>query len=251
MFWWLLQAVFVAALGSAFGVFLIASPPVETLFERLGLQRMWRLPIGWRLGVTFAFLRAGPLMTLMAVLLSGLFGLIAWLVGAGKPLPVLVAFSALAIVLSLRWTAPPGGGRDPDTLQRTLLAQLDEALKADANAWAAVAAGLVLMRSDSHAPRRPELQEITNIILSRRANKEPSDDILRVVEQRLGIRADGKQPPQMEQVFTWKPEHEQYYETFGLVEPGVVVAVSQQPLFVEGAGGSWRVSKKGLVAPKD
>ena len=237
----LIRAAFAAALGAGIAVFLIACPPL-------------RPPTRWsrNLGLTFAILRAGPLLILLAALLSGLFALIAWLMKGSTPLDVLVGLSALATILIVRWSAV--GGYDRDAALRAWLTQFDEALRADADVWAALSAGLVLERHDAGERRGPEVTDITNIILARRANNETSDAILRVIEQRLGIppaeTAVGPKP-RLNKEFTWKPEHEQYYETYGAVETGVIVIVSREPLFIDGADGTRHVTRRGLVAPRD
>jgi len=237
----LIKAAFVAALGAGIAVFLIAWPPL-------------RPPTRWarNLGLTFAILRAGPLVILLAALLTGLFALIAWLLKGWNPLEVLVGLGALVAILIARWSAV--GGYDRDHAQRAWLTQFDEALRADANVWAALAAGLVLRRHDGRERRGPELTDITNIILARRANNETSDAILRVIEQRLGIppaEAAVRPKPQPNKEFEWKPEHEQYYETYGAVETGVIVMVSREPLFIDGADGTRHLTRRGLVAPRD
>jgi len=237
----LIKAAVVAALGAGIAVFLIAYPPLPP-------------PTRWtrNLGVTFAILRAGPLLILAAALLGGLFALIAWLMHGSTPLDVLVGLGALVIILIARWSAL--GGYDRDAAQRAWLTQFDEALRADADVWAALAAGLVLKRHDGGDRRGPELTDITNIILARRANHETSDAILRIIEQRLGIppaETAVAPKPRLNKEFAWKPEHEQYYETYGAVETGVIVIVSREPLFIDGADGKRHVTRRGLVAPRD
>src|SRR5262249_26859312 len=234
----LIKAAVVAALGAGIAVFLIAWPPLSA-------------PTRWtrNLGLTFAVLRAGPLLILAAALLSGLFALIAWLMHGSTPFDVLVG--RVSILLA-RWGAPAGYTRD--AAQRAWLTQFDEALRADADVWAALAAGLVLKRHDGGDRRGPELTDITNIILARRANHETSDAILRIIEQRLGIpsaETPGTPKPRLNKEFAWKPEHEQYYETYGAVETGVIVMVSREPLFIDGADGKRHVTRRGLVAPRD
>src|SRR5262249_57449649 len=96
----LIRAAFAAALGAGIAVFLIACPPL-------------RPPTRWsrNLGLTFAILRAGPLLILLAALLSGLFALIAWLMKGSTPLDVLVGLSALAPILIVPWSAVGGYDR--------------------------------------------------------------------------------------------------------------------------------------------
>jgi hypothetical protein len=251
----LLAAAFAAALGGAIGVLVITCPPVRVILERFGLQGSM-LRLTKNLGITFVILRAGPLIVLVAALLSGLFALIAWLLGGSRPLHVLIGVAALATVLAARWTAPTAELQERDAVRRALLAQLDSDLKADANVWAALSAAIVLRRDEGAAALRdrdPVRSEITNIILARRGNGETNDAILSVIEQRLGIQArETARPakPEPDSEFIWKPEHEQYYDTFGAVELNKVVIVSRQPLFIEGADGQRQVTRKGLVAPK-
>jgi len=251
---WLLAAAFAAALGAAIGVFIVAAPSVPALLQRMGLSGT-PLKLVRRLSATFAILRAGPLIMLLAALLTGFFALIAWLLDGSKPLNVAVGLTAIAAVLTARWTAPAGAGPDRDTLHRQFVGQLDSDLKADANVWAALSAALVLKRDDGRARVATELREITNIILARRAQKETGEDILQVIEQQLGLPSGPQTPvtPKAEKVaseFVWKPEHAQDYTTFGAVDVGEVVTVSSRPLYIEDASGAKRVSQKGVVTRK-
>src|SRR5262245_20092097 len=163
----LIVAAFVGALGAAIGVTVVAAPPLDTLIARTGLTGL-PLRIARKLGAVFALLRAGPLITLSAVLLGGLFTVIAWLRGGSQPLHVLIALIALLGLLTARFTAPDPANPDRDALRRQLTARLDFELKTDANVWAALAAALVLKRDDFGTRLATDLREITNIILARR-----------------------------------------------------------------------------------
>lgn len=247
----LIVAAFVGALGAAIGVTVVAAPPLDALIGRMGLSGL-PLRIARKLGAVFAFLRAGPLITLSAVLLGGLFTVIAWLLGGSQPLHVLIGLIALIGLLTARFTAPDPANPDRDALRRQLTARLDVELKADANVWAALAAALVLKRDDFGAHFATDLREITNIILARRAQHEAGEDILQVIEQHLGLPSGGNasHPQNAVPEFIWKSEHAHDYDTFGAVYSGDLVSVSSQPLYIEDGGGERRVSRKGLVTRK-
>ena len=247
----LIVAAFVGALGAAIGVTVVAAPPLDALVGRMGLTGL-PLRIARKLGAVFALLRAGPLITLSAVLLGGLFTVIAWLLGGSQPLHVLIGLIALLGLLTARFTAPDPANPDRDALRRQLAARLDAELKADANVWAALSAALVLKRDDFGARFTTDLREITNIILARRAQLETGEDILQVIEQHLGLPSGGNasHPPSSISDFIWKSEHAHDYDTFGAIYSGDLVSVSSQPLFIEDGSGERRVSRKGLVTRK-
>jgi hypothetical protein len=247
----LIVAAFVGALGAAIGVTVVAAPPLDALVGRMGLTGL-PLRIARKLGAVFALLRAGPLITLSAVLLGGLFTVIAWLLGGSQPLHVLIGLIALLGLLTARFTAPDPANPDRDALRRQLTARLDTELKADANVWAALSAALVLKRDDFGARFTTDLREITNIILARRAQLETGEDILQVIEQHLGLPSGGNasHPPSSISDFIWKSEHAHDYDTFGAVYSGDLVSVSSHPLYIEDGSGERRVSRKGLVTRK-
>jgi hypothetical protein len=247
----LIVAAFVGALGAAIGVTVVAAPPLDTLIARLGLSGL-PLRIGRKLGAVFALLRAGPLIMLSAVLLGGLFTVIAWLLGGSQPLHVLIALIALLGLLTARFTAPDPANPDRDALRRQLTARLDAELKTDAAVWAVLAAALVLKRDDFGARFATGLREITTIILARRAEREAGENILQVIEQHLGLPsgADASHPQCLSSEFIWKSEHAHDYDTFGAVYSGDLVSVSSQPLYIEDGSGERRVSRKGLVTRK-
>jgi len=246
---WLLAAAFVSALGAAIGVFIVACPPLSSLLERFGLKGT---ALHWAKGFGGAFLlfRIGPVIVLVAALLSGFFALIAWLLGGSKPLHVLIGIAALAVVLAARWTAPDASAQDRNAIHRALVAQLDRDLRSDANVWAALSAALVV-RLVVTPPPPAEIGEIVNIIVSREKNADPPPRILQVVKQRLGIgTVDGADSAQWPSEFVWKAEHEDTFDTFGIVEVGDVVTVSTQPNVVVRPNGSRQVTQKGLVTRK-
>jgi hypothetical protein len=247
----LIVAAFVGAIGAAIGVTVVAAPPLDTFIARMGLSGL-PLRIARKLGAVFALLRAGPLITLSAVLLGGLFTVIAWLLGGSQPLHVLIGLIALLGLLTARFTAPDPANPDRDALRRQLTARLDAGLKADADVWAALSAALVLKRDDFGARFATDLREITTIILARRAQHEASEDILQVIEQHLGLPsgADASLPRSAMSQFIWKSEHAHDYDTFGAVYSGDLVSVSSQPLYIEDGTGERRVSRKGLVTRK-
>ena len=247
----LIVAAFVGALGAAIGVTVVAAPPLDALVGRMGLTGL-PLRIARKLGAVFALLRAGPLITLSAVLLGGLFTVIAWLLGGSQPLHVLIGLIALLGLLTARFTAPDPANPDRDALRRQLTARLDAELKADANVWAALSAALVLKRDDFGARFTTDLREITNIILARRAEREAGEDILQVIEQHLGLPsgADASHPQSAVPEFIWKSEHAHDYDTFGAIYSGDLVSVSSQPLYIEDGSSERRVSRKGLVTRK-
>jgi hypothetical protein len=249
---WLLGAAFAAAVGAAVGVFAIACPPLHVLLERTGLSGA---PLRWarKLGAVFVIFRGGPLIALVAVLLCIFFALIFWLLGGTRPLHILIGITALMTILTARWTVPENSSPDQNTIRRNLLAQLDDDLRSDSKVWAALSAALVLRRDDGGARISADAKEITNIILSRRAQKEPAEDILLIIEQQLGLpgaRAAGGQPKASVSEFVWRPEDAHVYTTFGVVEVGDRVTVSSVPLYVEDASGAKRVSQKGVVTRK-
>src|SRR5262249_51933106 len=247
----LIVAAFVGALGAAIGVTVVAAPPLDTLIARMGISGL-PLRIARKLGAVFALLRAGSLIILSAVLIGGLFTVIAWLLGGSQPLHVLIGLIALVGILTARFTAPDPASPDRDTLRRQLTARLDAELKADANIWAVLSAALVLKRDDFGVRFATDLREITTIILARRAQHEAGEDILQVIEQYLGLPsgADASHLQSSASEFIWKSEHAHDYETFGAVHSGDLVSVSSQPLYVEDGSGEKRVSRKGLVTRK-
>ena len=210
------------------------------------------LRIARKLGAVFALLRAGPLIMLSAVLLGGLFTVIAWLLGGSQPLHVLIGLIALLGLLTARFTAPDSANPDRDALRRQLTARLDVELKTDVDVWAALSAALVLKRDDFGARFTTDLREITTIILARRAQLETGEDILQVIEQHLGLPSgsDASHPPNSISEFIWKSEHAHDYDTFGAIYSGDLVSVSSQPLYIEDGSGERRVSRKGLVTRK-
>jgi hypothetical protein len=247
----LIVAAFVGALGAAIGVTVVAAPPLDTLIARMGVGGL-PLRIVRKLGAVFALLRAGPLIMLSAVLLGGLFTVIAWLLGGSQPLHVLIGLIALVGLLTARFTAPDPANPDRDALRRQLTSRLDSELKADANVWAALSAALVLKRDDFGIRFTTDLREITNIVLARRAQHEAGENILQVIEQHLGLPsgADASHPQGLSSEFIWKSEHAHDYDTFGAVYSGDLVSVSSQPLYIEDGSGERRVSRKGLVTRK-
>jgi hypothetical protein len=247
----LIVAAFVGALGAAIGVVVVAAPPLDTLIARTGLTGL-PLRIARKVGGVFALLRAGPLITLSAVLLGGLFTIIAWLLGGSQPLHVVIGFIALIGILTARFTAPDPANPDGDALRRQLTARLDAGLRADADVWATLAAALVLKRDEFGTRFTTDLREITNIILARRAQHESAEEILQIIEQHLGLPsgADASHPQGVIAEFIWKSEHAHDYDTFGAVYSGDLVSVSSQPLYVEDGSGERRISRKGLVTRK-
>jgi hypothetical protein len=247
----LILAAFVAALGAAIGVGIVAAPPLDSLLARAGLRGL-PLKIARKVGAVFALLRAGPLITLSAVLLGGLFALIAWLIGGSNPLHVLIGIIAIVGMLTMRFTAPDPANPDRDMLRRQLTARLDAELQADANIWAALAAALALKRDDVGPGIATDLREITNIILARRAQRETAEEILQVIEQHLGLPCGpaASHPPAAASEFVWKAEHARDYETFGAVNAGDLVRVKSQPLYIDDGSGGKHVSEKGLVTRK-
>ena len=247
----LIVAAFVAALGAAIGVGIVAAPPLDSLLARAGLRGL-PLKIARKLGAVFALLRAGPLITLSAVLLGGLFALIAWLIGGSNPLHVLIGIIAIVGMLTMRFTAPDPANPDRDMLRRQLTARLDAELQADANIWAALAAALALKRDDVGPGIATDLREITNIILARRAQRETAEEILQVIEQHLGLPCGpaASHLPAVASEFVWKAEHARDYETFGAVNAGDLVRVKSQPLYIDDGSGGKHVSEKGLVTRK-
>jgi hypothetical protein len=189
---------------------------------------------------------------LSAVLLGGLFTILAWLLGGSQPLHVLIGLIALLGLLTARFTAADPANPDRDALRRQLTARLDAELKAESNVWAPLAAALVLRRDDFGARFTTDLREITTIILARRAQHEDGEDILQVIEQHLGLPsgADASQPQRLASEFIWKSEHAHEYDTFGAIYSGDLVSVSSQPLYIEDDSGDRRVSRKGLVTRK-
>ena len=246
----LIAAAFAAALGGAIGVAIMAAPPLDTLLARVGLRGL-PLKIARKLGVVFAFWRAGPLITLLAVVLGGLFALIAWLLGGTNPLHVLFGLVAIVALVTARLTTPDLTNPDRDILRRQLTTRLDAELQADANVWAALAAALTLKRDDIGAGVATDLREITNIILARRAQCESGEEILQVIEQQLGLPCGAavSNPPGAAE-FVWKSAHGHDFDTFGAVAAGDLVSVSSQPLYVDDGNGGRRVSRKGLVTRK-
>jgi hypothetical protein len=246
----LIAAAFAAALGAAIGVAIMAAPPLDTLLARVGLRGL-PLKIARKLGLVFAFWRAGPLITLSAVVLGGLFALIAWLLGGTNPLHVLFGLIALVALVTARLTTPDLANPDRDMLRRQLTARLDGELQADANIWAALAAALVLKRDDVGLGVATDLREITNIILARRAQRESGEEILQVIEQQLGLPcgATASDPPAAAE-FVWKSAHAHDFDTFGAVAAGDLVSVSSQPLYIDDGNGGRRISRKGLVTRK-
>jgi hypothetical protein len=247
----LIVAAFVGALGAAIGVTVVAAPPLDMLVARMGLSGL-PLRIARKLGAVFALLRAGPLITLSAVLLGGLFTVIAWLLGGSQPLHVVIGLIALLGLLTARFTAPDPANPDRDALRRQLTARLDAELKTDAAVWAALSAALAVKRDEFGTRFATDLREITTIILARRAQREAGEDILQVIEQHLGLPsgADATHSPSSISEFVWKSEHAHDYDTFGAVYSGDLVSVSSQPLYIEDGGGERRVSRKGLVTRK-
>jgi len=247
----LIAAAFVAALGAAIGVAVVASPPLDVMLARLGLRGL-PLKIARKLGAVFALLRAGPLITLAAVLLGGLFALIAWLLGGSSPLHVLVGLTAFVAMLAARWTAPDPASPDSGMLRRQLVTRLDAELQSDANVWAALSAALSLKRDDFGARHGMDAREVINIILARRAQHEAGEDILQVIEQHLGLPcgAAASHPQAAAIEFVWKSEHTHDYDTFGAVDSGDLVSVSSQPLYIDDGSGAKHVTRKGLVTRK-
>src|SRR5262245_2333167 len=247
----LIVAAFVGALGAAIGVTVVAAPPLDTLIARMGISGL-PLRIARKLGAVFALLRAGSLIILSAVLIGGLFTVIAWLLGGSQPLHVLIGLIALIGILTARFNGPDPANPDRDTLRRQLTARLDAELKTDANVWAVLSAALVLKRDDFGVRFTTDLREITTIILARRAQHEAGEDILQVIEQYLGLPsgADASHARSSASEFIWKSEHAHDYETFGAVHSGDLVSVSSQPLYIEDGSGEKRVSRKGLVTRK-
>jgi hypothetical protein len=246
---WLLAAAFVAAIGAAIGVLIVACPPVTSLLERMGLKGM---ALQWAkgLGGAFLFLRIGPILVLVAALLSGFFALIAWILGGSKPLHVLIGVTALATVVAARWTAPDARAQDRNAVHRTLMAQLDGDLRSDSNVWAALAAALVMKRNDPPPPP-PDVRDVVNIIVSREKNNDPPPLILQVVKQRLNIGGiENTDSGQWPGEFVWKAEHEELFDAFGIVEAGDVVTVSTQPNVVMRPDGTKQVIRRGLVTRK-
>jgi hypothetical protein len=246
----LIAAAFVAAIGAAIGVAIMAAPPLDTLLARVGLRGL-PLKIARKLGPVFALLRAGPLITLSAVVLGGLIALIAWLLGGSNPLHVLFGLIAIVALLTARMTTPDPSNPDRDMLRRQLTARLDAELQADASVWAALAAALTLKRDGVSAGVATDLREITNTILARRAQRESGEDILQVIEQQLGLPCgvDASNPSTAAE-FVWKSEHGREFDTFGAVAAGDLVSVSSQPLYIDDGNGGKRVSRKGLVTRK-
>src|SRR5262245_37694728 len=216
----LIAAAFAAALGAAIGVAIMAAPPLDTLLARAGLRGL-PLKIARKLGAVFAFLRAGPLITMSAVVLGGLIGLIAWLLGGSNPLHVLFGLTAIVALVTARLTTPGPTDLDRDMLHRQLAARLDAELQADANIWAALAAALILKRDDVASGPATDLREITNIILARRAQRESGEEILQVIEQQLGLPCGATvsdRPAAVE--FVWHSTPGRHLHTLGGVAVG-------------------------------
>jgi hypothetical protein len=255
---WLLAA-FAAALGAAIGVMLVACPPLEVLLQRAGLRGgalSFVQKFGKAFGGVFLLLRGSAVIALAAVLLSALFGIVAWMFSGAQFSQILLSLMALATILTARWTAPGDRAPDRDALLRGLRGQLADYLRTDAEVWAALSAALVLRPQPQTAPADPgpalRLKEAIDIIESRRQLDEPADTILQILEQNLGLHSGRRSPPPpaTPSEFVWQREHADAYATFGVVEIGDVVRVTQRPLFITEPDGTRRVSQKGVVTRK-
>jgi hypothetical protein len=147
----LIAAAFAAALGAAVGVFLVACPPAYVLLQRAGLPRGAQSLVR-KVGGLFLLLRGHTLITIGAVLLSTLVGVLALLLSGAKVLQILLGLMALLTILTARWTAPASHTPGSEDLRRNFVEQLDRDLRSDAEVWAALSAALVLGR-DGPAPQ--------------------------------------------------------------------------------------------------
>jgi len=255
---WLLAA-FAAALGAAIGAVLAAGPPLQVVLQRAGL-RGGVLSFVQKFGKTFGgillLLRGSAFIVLAAALLSALFGVIAWMFSGAKIAQIVLVLMALATIFAARWSSPGDTAPDRDAIEQSLVDQLTEYLRADAEVWAALAAALVLRPQAQIGPIDPEparlLKEVVDIIESRRQLGEQPDNILQVIEQNLGLQSGQRahSPPQSPAGFVWQREHADAYDAFGIVEIGDTVRVTQRPIFITEPDGSRRVSKKGVVTRK-
>jgi hypothetical protein len=250
-------SVFAVALGAAVGVVLIAFPPVPVLLRRAGLPA-GVLAIVQKFGKTFGgvllLLRGSTFIALAAVMVSMVVGVLTLMTQqiSMNIAQIVLGLLALATILVARWTAPDERTADRQALRRVLLDRFDRSLRADAEVWAALSAGLVLKRGPDRAPDSDasrKLNEVVTIILGRRRQNDAPENILRVVEQNLRLAARTPEPPQAETEFVFQRHHLDAYTTFGAVEIGDRVEVIHEPVFISNSDGTRRVTQKGEVAP--
>jgi hypothetical protein len=226
--------VIIGAFGAAAGAFAAAMPA----WVRGGWRQAKRGPLG---GIAIAALALGG---------AGLVG--RWLTGPASWWSLLLAVVAALAVWLVRalW---PDDAPAPATEHAAAVAALERQLRVDSEIWTAFASGLVL--GDKGGDRSAQqLDQVRAVILAHRDGGEAGEEILRVIEQELGLPigprdavAAGAAPAWPD--FSWTPRHAGEFETFGIVEPGDLVRVKIPPrTTVE--NGTTRIVQKGVVVRK-
>jgi hypothetical protein len=139
------------------------------------------------------------------------------------------------------------------TEPQAVVAALDRQLLVDSAIWTALASGLVL--GDEGGDRSAkQLDQVRATILAHRERGDAGEEILRVIEQELGLPIGPRQavpagdPPAWPD-FSWTPLHAREFETFGIIESGDPVRVKIPPrTTVE--NGATRIVQKGVVVRK-
>jgi len=239
------------ALGAAFGAFVVLCPP----FRRPTLMggQASAMAAARRFGLAFLLLRGGLIAAAISAVVSATIGLAGLLLTGPKPWwTILLGLAAVFLIVLFRWVFPNNEKGDRrEAACRTATAALDRELKIDAELWATLAAGLALRPASAALPD-PKIDHVRSIILARRDRSEPGEDILRIVEQELGLPAGPGQGSQATSptVFAWESRHTDLYEPFGVVKVGDMVEVKVPPQMTTDAGGIARVFQKGTVARK-
>src|ERR1700722_4405605 len=189
----------------------------------------------------------------IAVLLLGAAGLAGrWLAGPAPWWSALLAVAAALAVWLVRAFAPSDAPA-PASDHAAAAAALERQLLVDSAIWTALASGLVLGDTGSERSAR-QLDQVRAVILAHRGRGDTGEEILRVVEQELGLpsaargAASAGEPPAWPD-FSWTPRHAREFETFGIVEPGDLVRVKIPPQAIVDNGAT-RIVQKGVVVRK-
>jgi hypothetical protein len=240
--------IIIAALGAAFGAFVVVCPPLRTLVGRFGLGRNIVGLIG-KLGLAFMVRRVLLAAALGTAILTaiGLLGVV--FIG---PKPIWSALFVLAAILGIvlaRYSVPSRTASGQAAIREAAINALNDQLGFDANTWCALSAALVVQTATA-AGANPTLNQIRGIIGARRDRNEPADNILRIIEQELNLDPGGTAAARVKSEFTWRPESAEQYDAVGIVEVGDLVSVMVAPQLGTDARGVSLVFQKGKVRRK-
>jgi hypothetical protein len=241
--------IIIGAFGAALGAFAVACPPLRVLLMRFGLGRFSLGLIG-KFGITFFLLRRIVFALIVSAILLfavGFIGLI--FIGPNPAWNILFALAAILAIALTRYYESLPDGDGYSAVRRAAINAVNYQLGVDGNMWAALSAGLAVQPAASGSPHL-EINRLKSVIVTRRAQSDDPDRILRVVEQELDLPPGGATVEAEVSEFDWTLQSAERYDTVGIVGVGDTVTVLESPRVTINFDGTTVVLEKGKVMAK-